>query len=138
MVGYLDSSAVLDYIFQDSNDLEQVWELGRVFSSELFAIECRRTILRERIRGALDDEKVLDAFDKLSSVLARLHQIVLTNPIKQRAGESFPFHVKTLDALHLATALAVKAELAEEVVVFSHDTGMNRCAKVLGFAAPWL
>jgi len=51
---------------------------------------------------------------------------------------SFPVHIKTLDALHLASALTFAAAYAEEtVLVFSHDAGMNRGALALGFPAPF-
>jgi len=50
---------------------------------------------------------------------------------------AFPVSVKTLDALHLASALVVAEKLEDEtLLVFSHDEGMNRCARVLGFATP--
>jgi hypothetical protein len=138
MVGYIDSSAVLDFILEGSTGLDQTWSLEKTFSSDLLAIECRRAILREKMQGTLDDGGILDAFDRFSQVLARTELIALTKPIQQRASEAFPLHTKTLDALHLASALAVKVELEEEVVVFSLDQDMNRCAKVLGLSAPWL
>jgi hypothetical protein len=138
MVAYIDSSAVLDSIFTGSSLLEQPWELGRTFSSELLGIECRRAILRERSLGNLDDENVLDAFDTLARILNETTVMELSPQVKKRAGEAFPMHVKTLDALHLSTALAIKAELEEDVAVFSHDLGMNRCARLLDLAAPWL
>ena len=137
MVGYLDSSSVLGFILEGNTDLTQVVALEALFSSELLGIECRRAILRDKIRGKLSDDAVLDAFEKLSWILGRLNSLELSPEIKRRAGEAFPIHVKTLDALHLATALAVKAEFEEDVVVFSRDQGMNRGTKALGLAAPW-
>ena len=109
-----------------------------MFSSELLEIECRRSILRDRSIGLLDDRKLVAAYDKLSNILAGTELMVLVPSIKLRAMEAFPVHVKTLDALHLATALAVAAHFADEVVaVFSYDQTMNRTAKALGLAAPW-
>ena len=46
----------------------------------------------------------------------------------------FPVNVRTLDALHVATALMV-GEDAGGVALFSHDEGMNRCARSLGITA---
>ena len=58
--------------------------------------------------------------------------------IKRRAMEAFPVHVKTLDALHLATALAVAAaDRTQTVAVFSYDVNMNRAARAVGLSAPW-
>ena len=45
-----------------------------------------------------------------------------------------PVHVRTLDALHIATALAVAVD-AGGTALFSHDKGMNLCARCLGIPA---
>lgn len=46
--------------------------------------------------------------------------------------------IQTLNALHLASAqIFSEAEAGETVLVYSHDSGMNRCAIALGFAAPF-
>lgn len=59
--------------------------------------------------------------------------------MKRRAMESFPVVVKTLDALHLATALAFHGTEGMEIVsVFSHDRSMNLCARALGLSVPLL
>jgi predicted nucleic acid-binding protein len=138
VVAYVDSSVLLDTLLEEGSALiDHIWAGGPVYSSELLSIECRRTVLRERLGRKIDDEGLLDAFDRISLVLGRIHLVELSSRIKQRAGEAFPIHVKTLDALHLSTALAVKAEFEEETVVFSRDQGMNRCAKLLGMSAPW-
>lgn len=55
--------------------------------------------------------------------------------------DAFPVVVKTLDALHLASALAyaesyLDSESDETLLVFSHDEARNRCARALGFATP--
>ena len=138
MVAYLDSSLVLRALLQGDSGIDQVWTLSDIFSSELLAVECRRAIFREHLQQKLDDEKMLDLFHRLHAILARLQILELDAAIKRRAGEAFPVHVKTLDAMHLATALAVAQEYPDQVVaVFSYDAGMNRAAKVLGLAAPF-
>ncbi len=59
--------------------------------------------------------------------------------VKKRAMEAFPVHVKTLDALHLASALQLLAEEpVEGITVFSHDHTFNLCARALGFHAALL
>ena len=59
--------------------------------------------------------------------------------VKKRAMEAFPVHVKTLDALHLASALQLLAEEpVDGITVFSHDRTFNLCARALGFSAALL
>jgi hypothetical protein len=137
LVGYLDSSVVLRALLSGDTGLDQTALLPRV-SSELLEIECRRSILRDRGIGLLDDEKYMEALGSLQTILEETELIELDPSIKRRAMEAFPVHVKTLDALHLATALAVAAHYRDEIVaVFSYDQTMNRAAKALGLAAPW-
>lgn len=60
----------------------------------------------------------------------------LSVSVKKRAIEAFPVQVKTLDALHLASAPELLTEInAADVSVFSHDHTLNLCARALGFRA---
>ena len=137
MVAYLDSSVVLRAVLNDDYSIDQARTLP-VFSSELLEIECRRAILRDRSIGLLDDEKFLVATERLETYLEEMDLIELDPVIKRRAKEAFPVHVKTLDALHLATALAITNQgLGDAVTVFSFDQGMNRAARAIGLSAPW-
>ncbi len=55
-----------------------------------------------------------------------------------KASGAFPVVVKTLDALHLASALVFSETVGHEtVLIFSHDAGLNRCAAALGFSVPF-
>ncbi len=137
MVAYLDSSVVLKAILSGDFAIDQARVLP-VYSSELMEIECRRAIFRDRSIGLLDDQKLTTALERLEVYLEETTLIEMDAAIKRRAMEAFPTHVKTLDALHLATALALGAQdRSETVVVFSFDQGMNRAAKALGMTAPW-
>jgi hypothetical protein len=50
---------------------------------------------------------------------------------------AFTVCVKTLDALHVASALILAEKLGDESpVLVCHDEGMNRWARVLGFSVP--
>jgi hypothetical protein len=137
VVAYLDSSVVLRYILSGENDIAQALACNRVVSSELLEIECRRVIQRCRMQGELDDAGTAEASARLDAVLAGMSLIALSREVKRRAMGAFPVIVKALDALHLASALVVAEKLEGEVLLlFSHGEAMNRCARVLGFAAP--
>jgi hypothetical protein len=137
VVAYLDSSVVLRHILRGEKAIAQALACDRVVSSELVEIECRRVIQRCRLQGELDDAGLAEASSRLDSVLAGMSLVALSHDVKRRAMGAFPVSVKTLDALHLASALVVAEKLDEEtLLVFSHDAGMNRCARVLGFGAP--
>jgi hypothetical protein len=77
--------------------------------------------------------------DRLAQVLRGMLLVKLNEQVKKRAIGAFPVSVKTLDALHLSsTVLLAEREPETAVLVYSHDLGMNRCAKALGFQRPLL
>jgi len=74
---------------------------------------------------------------RLDDVLSGISLIALSSSVKKRAMGAFPVSVKTLDALHLASALVLSEKLEGEMILaFSYDESMNRCARILGFATP--
>ena len=139
MVAYLDSSLVLRYILAGDLSIRHAAAFPRMISSELLEIECRRVLHRCRMAGDLTDETLLAALHRLEEVLAGTDLLELSSPIKTRAMESFPSSIKTLDTLHLSTAMIfLKFEPEEHLSLFSCDRGMNLCARSLGLTAPLL
>jgi predicted nucleic acid-binding protein len=141
MVAYLDSSVVLRHILLGEIAIEHAFACERVVTSELLEIECRRVLHRYRMNADLDDQGYIDAVGRLDAVLTGLTILALTEGVEHRAMDSFPVVVKTLDALHLASALAYASShldrtANERLLLFSHDQGMNRCAVAIGFEAP--
>ena len=134
MVAYLDASVLLRHILLGEEPIRHALEFPRVVSSELIEIECRRVLHRCRLAGELTDETLTVARERLDEVLAGIDLLEMSMQIKQRAMDPFPVNVRTLDALHVATALMV-GEDAGGVALFSHDEGMNRCARSLGINA---
>jgi predicted nucleic acid-binding protein len=134
MVAYLDSSVVLRHILLGEEPIRHALEFPRVVSSELIEIECRRVLHRYRLAGELSDESLATARERLDGVLRGLDLMEMTKPIKLRAMEPFPVSVRTLDALHVATALFV-ADSDDGLSLFSHDRSMNVCARSLGLTA---
>lgn len=85
-------------------------------SSRLLRTELTRALRREGV-AVSDRDRVLDKV-----AMVPVTEAVLTS------AEAITEHVKTLDAIHLASALAVGAD----VVMVSHDDGLKRVAEVLG------
>ncbi len=138
MVGYLDSSVLLRNILLGDTGIEQVFESDQVVSCELLEIECRRVLHRYRLQGNLDDDGFVEAVKRLDEVLEGVSIIQLSQKVKKRSSEAFPVVIKTLDAIHLSSALIFKeARPAEFLHIFSYDNGMNRCARALGFQVPF-
>ena len=121
MLHYLDSSVALRAIL-DVPEREAVVDwvrlaTGSLISSRLLRTEVVRVLRRDR-RPLADGAWLLD----------RVNLVNLTPGTHDRA-EAIEPHVKTLDALHLATA----ARIAAPVTIVSHDDTMLSVAAGMGF-----
>src|SRR5204862_119079 len=113
---YLDSSVLLAVLLREiSADLgfDRNQEL---VTSELTDLECRRTLDRIRIEERLPNEELSERLSELDAILRTLRIIHLGAPILRRAKAPFPTVVRSLDAIHLATA-----ELSAANVFISRD-----------------
>lgn len=103
---YLDSSALLKLLFDEpeSQALEE-WIRGRpdapMLSSQLATVEVLRACRRMNV----------DALPEARALLAQLDLIPLTTDVIDAAADVGASSLRSLDALHLASALSVRAEL---------------------------
>jgi predicted nucleic acid-binding protein len=132
MTVYVDTSLVLRILLREPNPVEIWGRWGRAFSSVLWRVEALRTVDRLRLTHEISDSEV--------AVLVREIQIThetfaihpVTTQILQRASETFPTVVGTLDAIHLATALSIR-ELENIDCLLTHDSQLAIAARSLGF-----
>jgi predicted nucleic acid-binding protein len=71
-----------------------------------------------------------DAADRAADVLRRLHFVRINNRILQAAGALLPADVRTLEAIHLATAEQLGTDLAR---VCTYDRRMAAAAEDMGW-----
>ena len=91
-----------------------------------------RTVDRLRLSGDLSDEDVADLVRDIRLVHETLAIHPLLERVLQRAGESLPTAVGTLDAIHLATALAIREAEAIDLLL-THDGQLATAARSVGF-----
>ena len=105
--------------------------MGQGYSSNLWRVEALRTVDRLRLSGDLSDGEVADLARDIRIVHETLSIQPLNDSILQRASESFPTAVGTLDALHLSTALAIR-EFDKLDIFLTHDLQLGTAARSLG------
>jgi predicted nucleic acid-binding protein len=98
----------------------------------LAPIETRRALHRARLEGELDDESVATLLFRLQELEQTLNIIALDPPLQEVAGAPLPVLVRTLDAIHLATSLAVRAQ-RPALAFATHDRRLATAARSLGF-----
>ncbi len=122
----MDTSAFLKLVVAEAeSDAMQVWCAGHEpkWSSQLLLSEA----LRAGKRLAIPEDTMLEALDAVS--------LVLPSPATFAAvGRLEPARLRTLDALHLATALEIGADLEGLVTYDSRMTIGARAASIPVFS----
>ena len=122
MATYLDSSAIVKLVVREPESLALRRYLGRrrpLVSSALARTEVLRALL------PAGDE----AIGRGRNVLQRLDLVRVNDRILNAAGILLPLELRSLDAIHLATA----AELGDDLdVLVTYDDRMAAAAKRLG------
>lgn len=130
---YLDTSVVLRILLKQPEVIESWRRWDEAFASELLSVDSRRVIDRLRLGGSLDDVAVANLHDSLRTIEETLGIVRLTRSILRRAAQPMATAVSTLDAVHLATALALKDERVVDLVFATHDRQQAVSARALGF-----
>ena len=128
---YLDTSVILRVLLGDSRKIDRWGRWKQAFSSRLWKTEALRTMDRLRLNGAIDDTQVALLRRDIEVVNDVLHIVPVTESLLARAGESFPTVVGTLDAIHLASALAVRDSAGLDLLL-THDLQQAVAARSLG------
>jgi len=129
---YVDSSVLLRVVLNEPGALRQWRRITRPLASEIIRLECRRTIDRARIRERLSDEAVALRRAAVLEVLESFDIVPLDTLVLERAAEPFPTLLSSLDAIHLATALLARAQVAD-LRFATHDGELATAARAMGF-----
>ena len=120
---YLDISVALAELFAEDRRPAPGFWTGQLVSSRLLEYELW-TRVHGRRAAATHGEAVRE-------VLASVAFVEMAPTVLARAVEPFPVPVRTLDAMHLATALFL-AERRQDVVVATYDERMRAAARAVG------
>ncbi|HXU46721.1 MAG TPA: type II toxin-antitoxin system VapC family toxin [Thermoanaerobaculia bacterium] len=133
---YAESSAVLSWLLDEpTGDAAGACLAAAewVVTSELTLLEVRRSLERGRASGRLDDDASARARADLAEASAGWAVIRIVPELLDRAGRSFPVEpVRTLDALHLASALAVR-DGTPDLAILSLDQRIRDNAREMRF-----
>ena len=132
MIAYIDSSIVLRLILGQPESLAEWRALDGGVASALVEVECLRTRDRLRLAAGLRETELARRREAVYRILETLEVVPPTGPILTRAAQPLPVALGTLDALHLATALAWREAAEQDLVFATHDTRLGTAARALG------
>jgi predicted nucleic acid-binding protein len=133
VIAYVDSSVLLRIVLQQLDPLPALLDCDDRVTSFLTEVECMRAIEAARLRRQLNMEESGERRQVAYVHLKRMRRLMLSLSVLRRAGESYPVALKSLDAIHLATALVWRDRRAPDLVFATHDRQLGRAALALGF-----
>ncbi len=132
MIAYLDASVVLRLVLREQNALEKRERFDGAVASALTEVECLRTLDRMARLGELKADEVADRRMAVYRLLEEVEVIDVSAPVLRRAAEPFPTPLGTLDALHLATALAWRDTHGAPLTMATHDKSLATASRAVG------
>ena len=133
MIAYLDSSVLLRVVLGQRGRLREWGSIKEGVASAAAEVECLRTLDRLRHRGDLGDRDVATRREAVYRLLDEVTVVEPTRAILGRAGAPLPSPLGTLDAIHLATALAWRDATGADLIVATHDASLATAARSTGF-----
>src|SRR5256884_8792343 len=98
-----------------------------VMAADLVLIECDRVLIRAVKLGEIDESTAADRRAHLNAAAAHWHLCRLSLDIVDRARRPFPSEpVRTLDAIHLASALAVRSTVPSMELLRSEERRVGK------------
>lgn len=132
---YAESSAPLAWLLEQEHGARVADALAAaelVIASELTLVECDRVLIRAVALGEVHEVDAVDRQARLNAVAARWTLLTLDEEILERARRPFPAEpVRTLDAIHLASALTVR-KAVPDLSMLTLDHRVRQVANRLG------
>jgi predicted nucleic acid-binding protein len=132
---YAESSAVLAWLLGEPGAeavRDALREADGVIGSELTLVECDRVLIRAWSTGLVTEGERVAQASALATVAAHWSRLKLDDEVIERSRRPFPLEpVRTLDALHLASALVARS-VAPDLRVLSLDQRIRENAERLG------
>ena len=130
---YLDASPPLRAVLRDGPLLAEWGRWDSAVTTTLAKVEARRTLDRLRVTQVFNDEELARAMMELTAIERSLDFVDVTREVLERASRPMPTVVRTLDAIHLASALLVRERTNADLVFATHDRQQAIGAMALGF-----
>lgn len=131
MRAYLDSSVLLRVVLGEGKRLSEWSRINAAVTSEITRVECLRTLDRLRLASSMDDRELARRRATMLQLLTGVETIRLNRTVLNRASDAFPTQIRTLDAVHLASALLISGSFPA-IRFATHDDELATAAMAVG------
>lgn len=133
---YVETSAALQWLLGQEHQHEVITVLSKakyIVTSQLTVLEIHRAFSRLMKSGLLTKLQVNELTERFNEAKNSWGLRSITESILKRAGETFEVEpIRSLDAIHLATALEFQAHIPD-IKILSFDNRILENAQSYGF-----
>jgi predicted nucleic acid-binding protein len=128
---YFDTSVILRAILGEPGRLAEWSRVVTAVTSELTRVESLRALDRLRLDGGMSDREVGRRRASALRLLEGVQTVRVNRAVLDRAAEPFPTRLRSLDAVHLASAMLARARIPD-LRFATHDDELAVAAEAVG------
>lgn len=132
MITYLDASVILRRALSQPGPVLEWDQIGETISSSITEVECFRALEHGRLRGNVDEIAHARSRELMYRAFESCDVLEVGPAVLSRASMPLPTSLKTLDAIHLATALVYREATGTPLVMATHDRALARASRAMG------
>jgi predicted nucleic acid-binding protein len=134
VIAYLESSVVLRIVLGSPGRFEDWVRCEWLVTSALTEVECLRSLDVMRVRRTMPDGDLVRRLTAVRECLRSAEVIEVSRAVLERASGPLPVALRTLDAIHLATALSWRGRHEKDLTMVTHDVDLGRAATAMNLA----
>ncbi len=128
---YIDSSLISSFLLQKIGFEISEATFETLYTSRLTEVEVHRTLIRAKSEKTINENEFAERCLILNQIIKYMNVIEINSNIVFLAKSAIPFPLKTLDSIHLASAIHLK-NISNDVQFHTLDKRQANAAKVLG------
>src|SRR5687768_4407540 len=129
---YVDASVILRHVLSQPGAIASPAVVQPGVASEISQLECLRALDRMRLAKGLPEEHVALARRGVLQMLAGLTIVRVDPVVLEFAGRALPVPLRTLDAIHLASAVLWRDAEDPDLVMATHDRSLGSAPRAFG------
>lgn len=132
MIAYVDASVLLRIVFGERTRLREWDSIETPVASPLVEVECLRSVDRFRLEKGLTDEEIVPRREEIYRFTSSMDIVELDRAVLSRASQPLSTILRTLDAIHLASALVWREHSEVDLIMATHDGALAKAARAHG------
>jgi len=132
VIAYVDASVLLRIVFGEPTALREWDSIETPVASPLVEVECLRSVDRFRLEKGLTDEEILPRREEIYRFTSSMDVVEIDRAVLSRASQPLSSILRTLDAIHLASALIWREQSDTDLVMATHDLALAAAARAHG------